>query len=371
MNWKLFLFGFALFIFVFGCVQETPSEIPPINNENNSLPPAIDCPEKCKGTTWMSEGESINGECVYSESELNSEKCGYIASDLCEEIECGNKCSEKAWLENGECISGECIYKKEIQNSIKCKYSFDVFVQDCYYLQGPENSFGIFFSIKNLGEEETKDKESIWIKGTDKVYQYQYLNYNYGKNRTLFDTINWTSILIKWRQKPYKGQLFEIEVENGLAPENDVSFQLIYCPEGTNPRDNDCDESNGLVLYESTTQKCLQEIHPDKYNFSNECTADYCIALNEYFDIEIDDEANEGYITNDPDGYDRDIVRFVRKTDDYLECEGQQNCFGKDVFRFQAKAEGTTTISIEKCKAGNCDATAKTEEFTVDAREKQ
>lgn len=273
---KEFIFlAFALILFFSACVQQQPEDFScPLGFDkidSNQCIQKIECKDKCDSTTFYSQGKAENSNCVYELKEELSSKCGYIVPvNACENVSCENKCDGSTWQSNGSCVEGKCVYASNLLNSVKCKYDFNVFVQDCYYLGGFENEFGIFLTIKNLGSTETMDKESIWIKDSEgELYQYYYLNYNYGKNRVLFDRTKWNGVIINWRQKPHQGQLWQMKIENGLKPENNKGFQVIYCPVEADPYENDCDESNGLVLYESTTHACLKELRPGKY-FSDE-----------------------------------------------------------------------------------------------------
>ncbi|MBN2127319.1 MAG: hypothetical protein JW703_02910 [Candidatus Diapherotrites archaeon] len=379
---KLFLIGLFL-IFVFGCIQEgtpiqneliTCADGSVVNSVQECVPvqQSLECNDKCSDTTRLTQGHEVNGECVYDSKKDNAIECGFIPgiSNPCENISCENKCSGTTWLANGSCSEGNCNYSTELTDSVKCKYDFNVFLQDCYYLGSPDNEFGIVFTIRNLGTKETNRKESIWLKGTDgTVYSYYYLNNNYGKGRVLFDTIQWTSSIFTWRGDPKKGQLWTIKnLESGLKEENNKEFQLIYCPKETDSKLGDCDESNGLILYEGNTHSCLKELHEEKY-FPPSCTSDYCINVGEFIYHKVTDETANEYLTQNPTGYAQDMLWFVRMDDDLTGCAGVQGCYGKDVLVFKAKKIGKTTITIPKCKVWDCENTTKTETITVEVKE--
>jgi hypothetical protein len=380
---KKILFALILIslLFVFGCVQEgTPIQEEQIicadgrivNSIEDCIPKPVDCSNKCIETTYLFNGKEVNGECVYEEK-LNAIECGFIPgiSDPCENVLCENKCIEKNWFAEGECIEGNCVYETELIDSVKCKYDFNVFIQDCYYLGSPDNEFSIFFTMRNLGNEETNRKESIWLKdkNSGEVYSYYYLNGNYGNRRVLFDSIQWNSLLIKWTQLPHKGNLWTIKnLEKGLLEENNKEIQLIYCPVEADSKEGNCDESNGLILFEGSTHDCLKKFHEEKY-FPPKCTADYCIKVNEFIYHSVENETANEFITQTPEGFDSSMLWFVRMDSDLTECQGIQGCYGKDVLVFKAKKTGTTTVTIPKCKVWDCDGTKKTETITIEVKE--
>ncbi len=380
---KFFLFLLIVFfVFVNACV-ETQSSVSNsvekitcadgsvVNSIEDCVPKPVSCDDKCDGTTRLFNGKVVDGKCVYEEK-VNALECGFVpgVTDPCESVSCENKCNGTTWLANGSCVDGECEYETSLEDSVKCKYDFNVFVQDCYYLGNPDNEFAIFFTIRNLSDVETNRRESVWLKEpSGKVYSYHYINGKYGKGRVLFDKITWNSTLINWRLLPHKGNLWTINnLEQGLKEENDKKIQLIYCPKESNPKKGDCDETNGLILYEGTTHDCLKKFHEEKY-FPPSCKSDYCVKVGEFFEISVTNEGNNDFVSQDPTGFSPKAIWFIKKTNDTSNCQGQTGCYGKDIYKFKAKETGSYTIQIPKCKPWDCENTTKTEEFTIEIKE--
>ncbi len=171
-----------------------------------------------------------------------------LPPDPCEGITCEGYCDEFTLLSNGECVNGECVYASREENSEVCgfvsepKMSFDTNFAYCRY-DKLQNYYLLFFTIRNQGEMPTKENAFVQLTGEGiGKKNAKILTRSYDVGRILWEEFKW--------DLPYKGMEWIIS----STEQKVYSFKLLYCE--IDFYKEECTEENGVLLYEGDTSNC-------------------------------------------------------------------------------------------------------------------
>ena len=229
MKTGLFLLaGFILaVIFLAGCTQQTPA---PVCTQVTAF--GVDAQGNCQQfpTSCLPDGYTKVDQCI----------------NPCANVACPDKCSGTTFLSNGRCESGECVFDSARELSVDCGYkNFDLNVQatlrSCEYSRS-QQTMTLFLSVKNLGKPGPKPGSSVWLVSPDlnkKIYQPVNYSYNAG--------LSWWQDV--FTSRPYKGPFFEVFFMPQFV---DMDYKFVYC-ELENNDTGTCSEQNGFVLYSGDT----------------------------------------------------------------------------------------------------------------------
>ncbi|MFH1240442.1 MAG: hypothetical protein V1672_04460 [Candidatus Diapherotrites archaeon] len=229
-------FGIALLllILVSGCTTPTyPVKEEPEPVCGDAITYGVDAQGACAEfpTTCLPEGYTKVNECI----------------KVCEP-KCDDKCQGTTFLTEGECENGECIYKNVKENSFECGYEkiFDgeVTLQYCNYNEFFDR-YSFFLSVRSTGEILAKAGSSVWLMTPDiDKTSYQPISKEYAQG------IYWWQDVFS--DKPYRGRTFNITGEEEFK---EFDYKFIYCELENNLYDK-CDEEKGIILYTGNTADC-------------------------------------------------------------------------------------------------------------------
>jgi len=207
----------------------------------------VSCLDKCEGTTYLGDGQCVEGECAYVSVQENSPSCPEPV-DLCEGITCHDKCDNGIFYGEGSCSEGLCDYDTIELDSLKCNEFADLELsverKHCFY-DPTHNFYSLFYQIKNIGENPVSPTASIWVVGDDVPgKKFRVINEAYTKNQVLWQES-------KISPYPYKGQEWQLR---NLEQPTFIDYELIYCE--VNILYDECTSENGLVLDRASTVGC-------------------------------------------------------------------------------------------------------------------
>ena len=168
---------------------------------------------------------------------------------LCFGIICADLCDGTTRLSEGRCVEGQCSYASTTPNSPQCgfddsEYRFESELVFCEY-DGIVDKYTLFYQIRNRTENIPTYRSKIWIKVPELDYgQAKTIQANYEQDRIL-----WEEQQYSYEGVGYKGQAWEIRNVDTNA---DLHFQLIYCEPDVSDKE-DCDETTGIVIVEGDT----------------------------------------------------------------------------------------------------------------------
>jgi hypothetical protein len=173
-------------------------------------------------------------------------------NEACKEIICNEKCDGTTLNYDGKCIEGKCYYAIETY-SPKCKsappadtiipkkpeYAFDTKLMLCDYDKATKK-YTLIYQIINKSEKTIQYGSTVWLK----VLQTEYASPRTIQNTYKPEKILWEETKIKYMDKSYTGQYWEIRDVNSDQP---LDFQLIFCEPNFSEK-NKCNTYNGYLL---------------------------------------------------------------------------------------------------------------------------
>lgn len=240
-------FIFSMFILLAGCLGDSPSK--DVSSQ---------CIENWKCGEWSGCIGGVESRACLDESDCGTSNLKPVESrdcSSCAGITCPDKCSGSTRLTNGSCSNGECNYSAE-EYSTACGYSagstsgleFETTLKFCSYYPSTSD-LDFFFTVRTMGRRMPEIGSAIWLVTSDSSLEkpFHVIEKDYETGTTL-----WYKSIFTGR--PYKGEIWRVP----NASLSKMSYKLIYCSNESTGKT--CPASGGIILGEGNVlDECTEE----------------------------------------------------------------------------------------------------------------